>query len=84
MRAKRAGKNSRGGQKLAWGGTDNFGDGGGQVQMGGDYPLMGGGPPHPPPIVGHPGGSVKSNKNFSFSSRLTVSAWVSPSSAQLV
>ena len=32
-----------------WGGTQNFGDGGGQVLMGGTSPGWGRVPPHPPP-----------------------------------
>ena len=44
----------RGGQKCSWGGTQNFLDGGGQALMGGDYTLMGGGPPPSPPIVASP------------------------------
>ena len=43
-----------GGPKSRWGWTKNFGDGGGQVSMGGDNPLMGVGPPPSPPILGNP------------------------------
>ena len=55
MRAKRA-KNfrSRGGPKSRWGWTQNFGDGGDRSPWGGDNPLMGVGPPHPPPILVNP------------------------------
>ena len=50
MQAKRAENfRSRGGTKVTVGVTQNFGDGGGQVSMGEDNPLMGVGPPPSPP-----------------------------------
>ena len=57
MCAKRAEhfRSRGGGPKSRWGWTQNFGDGGGTGLHGGDNPLMGVGPPIPPPILGNPG-----------------------------
>ena len=56
MRAERAENfRLRGGPKSRWGWTQNFGDGWGQVSMGGDNPLMGVSPPPIPTIFENPG-----------------------------
>ena len=68
MRAKRAENfGYGGGQMFWWGGTQDFHDGGGQVLMGGYKVLMGGVPPHPPPILDNPGSCIYPLLRYFFS-----------------